>query len=51
MKERIIELTKQLNEANHRYYVLDDPIMLDFEYDRLRDYGLDDCHLLPSLLE
>lgn len=35
MKERIIELTKQLNEANHRYYVLDDPIMLDFEYDRL----------------
>ena len=35
MKERIIELTKQLNEANHRYYVLDDPIMLDFEYDKL----------------
>lgn len=35
MKERIKQLTEQLNEANHRYYVLDDPNMLDFEYDRL----------------
>ena len=35
MKERIAELTKLLNEANHRYYVLDDPQMPDFEYDRL----------------
>ncbi len=34
-KERILELTALLNEANHRYYVLDDPTMLDFEYDRL----------------
>jgi DNA ligase (NAD+) len=34
-KERIDKLTKQLNEANYRYYVLDDPIMLDFEYDHL----------------
>ena len=34
-KERILELTKLLNEANHRYYVLDDPTMPDFEYDRL----------------
>ncbi len=34
-KERIAELTKQLNDANHRYYVLDDPTMPDFEYDRL----------------
>lgn len=34
-KERIIQLTKQLNEANYQYYVLDDPQMLDFEYDRL----------------
>lgn len=33
-KERIIELTQKLNEANYRYYVLDDPNMLDFEYDR-----------------
>ena len=35
MKERIKTLTAQLNEANHRYYVLDDPQMPDFEYDRL----------------
>lgn len=34
-KERISELTKQLNDANHRYYVLDDPTMPDFEYDQL----------------
>ena len=34
-KQRIEELTKILNEANYRYYVLDDPKMLDFEYDRL----------------
>ena len=34
-KERIIELTNMLNDANYRYYVMDDPIMQDFEYDRL----------------
>lgn len=34
-KERIIALTKQLNEANYQYYVLDCPEMPDFEYDRL----------------
>ena len=34
-KERIDSLTDRLNEANHRYYVLDDPDMPDFEYDRL----------------
>ena len=35
MKNRIKELTELLNDANHRYYVLDDPNMPDFEYDRL----------------
>ena len=34
-KERMDELVEQLNAANYRYYVLDDPQMLDFEYDRL----------------
>lgn len=34
-KERMDELVRQLNDANYRYYVLDDPQMLDFEYDRL----------------
>ncbi|MBQ8835236.1 MAG: NAD-dependent DNA ligase LigA [Oscillospiraceae bacterium] len=33
-KERIRELTALLTEANYRYYVLDDPTMPDFEYDR-----------------
>ena len=34
-KDRINELTVLLKEANYRYYVLDDPQMHDFEYDRL----------------
>ncbi len=34
-KQRIQELTQLLNEAGYRYYVLDDPNMPDFEYDRL----------------
>ena len=33
--KRIAELTKRLQDANYRYYVLDDPNMPDFEYDRL----------------
>lgn len=34
-KDRIDELIRILTEANYRYYVLDDPVMQDFEYDRL----------------
>ena len=34
-KEEIELLTKQLEEANHLYYVLDAPTMADYEYDRL----------------
>ncbi len=34
-KERIEELTALLLDANYCYYVLDDPKMPDFEYDRL----------------
>ena len=34
-KERIQELTRVLTEAGYRYYVLDDPDMPDYEYDRL----------------
>ena len=34
-RKRIEELTAILAEANYRYYVLDDPRMHDFEYDRL----------------
>ena len=34
-KKRIQELTDILTEANYRYYVLDNPTLQDFEYDRL----------------
>lgn len=34
-KERIEQLVQLLSDANYRYYVLDDPQMPDFEYDRL----------------
>ena len=34
-RQRIKELTEILSDANYRYYVLDDPRMPDFEYDRL----------------
>ena len=35
--ERIQQLVKQLNEYAYRYYVLDDPVVSDGEYDRLYD--------------
>lgn len=34
-KERIEQLTRQLQDANYQYYVLDNPTMPDFEYDYL----------------
>lgn len=33
--KRMESLVQVLNDANYRYYVLDDPQMSDFEYDRL----------------
>ena len=35
IQKRMEELTALLRDANYRYYVLDDPQMADFEYDRL----------------
>ena len=35
IQKRMEELTAILRDANYRYYVLDDPQMADFEYDRL----------------
>jgi DNA ligase (NAD+) len=32
---RIADLRRQLDDANHRYHVLDDPAIPDIEYDRL----------------
>ena len=34
-KKRVLELHDEINEHNHRYYVLDDPAISDAEYDRL----------------
>ena len=33
-QEEILALTRELIEAGHRYYVLDDPTMPDYEYDQ-----------------
>lgn len=35
IQEEIRRLTQQLEDANYRYYVLDDPQMEDYTYDRL----------------
>ncbi|MBE6925343.1 MAG: NAD-dependent DNA ligase LigA [Ruminococcaceae bacterium] len=35
VQKRMDELVALLNEANYRYYVLDDPKMQDFEYDHM----------------
>lgn len=32
-KQRITELTRELNEHNHRYYVLAKPVISDYEFD------------------
>lgn len=37
MKERLQKLVKELNKHVHNYYVLDNPTISDFEYDKLYD--------------
>ncbi|MHB8811480.1 MAG: NAD-dependent DNA ligase LigA [Desulfobulbaceae bacterium] len=34
-RARLIELRKEIEYHNHRYYVLDDPVIADADYDRL----------------
>jgi DNA ligase (NAD+) len=34
-KKRYAELCREINHHNHRYYVLDDPVISDAQYDRL----------------
>ncbi len=48
--EQLEDLRTQINEHNHRYYVLDDPLISDAEYDRLlrRLEALEDKH--PELI-
>ena len=36
-RQRITELTRLIDYHNHRYYILDDPEIIDAEYDRLFD--------------
>ena len=33
--QRVAELRRELNYHNYRYYVLDDPVISDYDYDRL----------------
>ena len=35
IKDKIQQLRRKLDEHNYRYYVLDDPLISDAEYDRL----------------
>ena len=35
LKQRLLELKAQIEEANYRYYGLDDPLLTDAEYDAL----------------
>ncbi|MCH8989784.1 MAG: NAD-dependent DNA ligase LigA [Chloroflexi bacterium] len=48
--KRAAELRQEINSHNHRYYVLDDPVVSDSEYDRLLQElrGLESEH--PELL-
>ncbi|MCK4909615.1 MAG: NAD-dependent DNA ligase LigA, partial [Planctomycetes bacterium] len=50
IKKRVSELHRQINDHNHRYYVLDDPEVSDAQYDRLlRDLSeLEEKH--PDLI-
>ena len=34
-KKRIEKLTQEINEHNHKYYVLDNPTISDFEFDKM----------------
>ena len=34
-KERVLEITRLLEQYNYEYYVLDNPSVPDSEYDRL----------------
>ena len=34
-KKRIAELSKTIDTHNHKYYVLDEPSVSDFEFDKL----------------
>ncbi len=35
IKERMLEIISQIEQANYEYYTLDKPTISDFEYDKL----------------
>ncbi|NIP44799.1 MAG: hypothetical protein GWO41_16500, partial [candidate division Zixibacteria bacterium] len=35
LQERLADLRQQVNYHDYRYYVLDDPVISDYEYDQL----------------
>src|SRR5690554_3340045 len=35
IKTKILDLRKQINQANYQYHTLDKPVISDFEYDKL----------------
>lgn len=48
-KQRIQELTQEINKHNHSYYVLDNPTISDFEYDKLMKELIDLEERYPEL--
>lgn len=46
---RIHELTEQINEHNYRYYALSDPLISDFDFDRLMEELIRLEHRYPEL--
>ena len=35
VSQRVVELRQELNHHNHRYYVMDNPVISDYEYDQM----------------
>lgn len=50
IKEELLRLRRGIEEHNYRYYLLDDPIISDAEYDRLFDRLLEIEKKYPSLI-
>jgi DNA ligase (NAD+) len=48
-KQRIEELTQEINKHNYNYYVLDNPTISDFEYDKLTKELIDLEERYPEL--
>jgi DNA ligase (NAD+) len=50
-KEMIESLVDELNDANHRYYVLNEPIMSDYDFDmklkQLEQLEAEENYILP----